>query len=121
MFDEFLNHRCDIYHLIQGEEDAGYGIRKSNVPVHEDTPSLTDVPCHFYVRQSSLQIVQDKPYSAVSGDVKLALSIGTDIRMNDLVCDRRTGFMYRADVPNEIHGHHISVLLHREGGLKGAI
>lgn len=122
MFEDFLNHRCDIYHLVERQPTAAYGIRPGKITEWEQEPSLTDVPCHFQVSQyDSVQIVQGEPYSRVSGETKLTLPYGTDIRMNDKVRDRKTGLAYRADVPKEVQQHHIIVTIRREEGVKGAI
>lgn len=123
MFDDFLNHRCNIYHLTDGTVDVGYGIRKNTTRETEGTASETDVPCHFQVKASdTLRIVQDEPFSALDGEIKLTLPAGTDIRENDTVESQCTGLKYRAGVPREIHGgHHITVKLYREGGVKSAI
>jgi hypothetical protein len=122
MFDELLDHRCDIYHLIDGKKTAGYGIKTNYISEHEENPSLTDVPCHFHNSQSNfLRIEQSTPYSRLSGETKLTLPVGTDIRKNDMIRDCGTGMKYRADMPKTIRGHHISVTVRREDGLKGAI
>lgn len=123
MFDDFLNHRCNIYHLIDGAVNAGYGIRRRATRETESTASETNVPCHFHVKVSdTLRVVQDEPFSTIDGEIKLTLPAGTDIRENDTVESQHTGLKYRAGVPREIHGgHHITVKLYREGGVKSAI
>lgn len=122
MFEDFLNHKCDIFHLVEVEKTAGYGVRTGKRMEVEDTPSLTEVRCHFHITQSNfLRIEQGEPYSRLSGETKLTLPIGTDIRMNDIVRDCDTGMRYRADLPNKIQDHHISVVIRREDGQKGAI
>lgn len=122
MFEDFLNHKCDIFHLVEKKKAAGYGIKIGNVMEIEDEPSLVDIPCHFHIGQSnSLRVNQEKPYSAFSGETKLTLPIGTDIRINDIVRDCDTGLKYRADLPNKVQDHHITVTIRREDGLEGAI
>ena len=31
MFEDFMNHRCNIYHLEDGTVDVGYGIKERTV------------------------------------------------------------------------------------------
>lgn len=119
MFEEFLNHRCSIYHPEQVETKTKYGIKAAQSETCKDTPDLEDVPCHFYVN-SSLAIKQNEPFASIEGEAKLALPYGTDIRENDFVKSR--GYMFRAGIPKAVHGnHHIVVTIRREDGIKGAI
>ncbi|MCI9530297.1 MAG: DUF3599 family protein [Lachnospiraceae bacterium] len=121
MFEDFLDHKCDIFHLVDSPTPGGYGIKAAARMVPTGKAAEEDVPCHFHTGGGSLQIVQGEPYSSLEGQVKLSLPIGTGIRKNDIVQSRETGLRYRADVPREIRGHHIIVTLRREGGVKGAI
>lgn len=121
MFEDFLNHRCDIFHLEEKEQAAGYGIKTGKVLRHEYDPSLTDIPCHFHTQSDFLRIEQNEPYPSMTGEDKLSLPIGTDIRQNDKVRDCETGLCYVCDVPKKIRDHHITVKIRKEKGLKGAI
>ncbi|MCI9645331.1 MAG: DUF3599 family protein [Lachnospiraceae bacterium] len=121
MFRDLLDHRCDIFHLVDSPINGGYGIKAMAKREPARVPSVRDVPCHFHINGSSLQIAQEEPYSSLQGQVKLSLPIGTDIRKNDVVQSQETGLRYRAGVPREIRGHHIIVTLRREEGVKGAI
>lgn len=123
MFEDFMDHRCNIYHLVDAAEDCGYGIRSVETRIMESTASEQDVPCHFHVRDNNtIRIVQNEPFSSVCGEVKLSLPTGTDIRENDIVESIKTGLKYRAGIPKTIHnGHHIVVALYREGGVNSAI
>ena len=119
MCEEFLNHRCNIYHPEKVETNVKYGIKAAQSEMCKDIPDLEDVPCHFYVN-SSLAIKQNEPFASVEGEVKLALPYGTDIRENDFVKSR--DYMFRAGIPKAVHGnHHIVVTIRREEGIKGAI
>ena len=118
-FDDFLNHRCNIYHPVKKDVDFGYGIKSEPAEERLKMPDLEDVPCHFYVSPSP-KIVQKEPYPVVEGEAKLALPYGVDIRENDFVKSR--GLIYRAGIPKAVHGnHHIVVTIKREEGIKGAI
>lgn len=121
MFEDFLDHKCDIFHLVDSPNPEAYGIRAMAKRVPAERPSEKGVCCHFHVRNDGLQIAQGEPYSSLQGQVRLSLPIGTDIRENDIVQSWETGLRYRADVPRKIRGHHITVTLRREGGVKGAI
>lgn len=123
MFEDFFNHKCNIYHTENAAVNAGYGIRQERVKVTGRTVSVEDVLCHFHVKANdTIRIVQDKPYSTVDGEVKLSLPFGTDIRENDIVEDCSNGVKYRAGFPRSIHGnHHIVVKLTKEGGVKSAL
>lgn len=122
MWEDFLNHRCDIYHLTDSESQESYGIKVSVERKPEEEASEKNIPCHFHVRQSDfLQIIQEKPYARLDGKIKLTLPFDTDIRKNDIVRSRESGIFYRADIPRKVQDHHIIVQVKREEGLKGAI
>lgn len=123
MFEDFLNHKCNIYHTEDDVVNIGYGIMAAGKKKFGNTVSLSEIPCHFHVRlNSGIRLVQKEPYTALEGDVKLSLQAGTDIRINDIVEDCRDGMKYRAGKPAEVYGgHHIIVMLSRLEGVKGAI
>ena len=122
MFDDFMNHTCNIYHLENKPVNAGYGIRASDVKAEKAEPDEIAVKCHFHIKSSVVAVIQNEPYSSVEGQIKLSLPIGTDIRINDTVEDCRNGLKYRADAPKEVYGaHHIIVNLRRQEGVKSAI
>lgn len=123
MFEDFLNHVCDIYHLEDFQLDVGYGIKKAVERRHEEAPSEVDVKCHFHIAQNDLlKIVQREPYSSLEGNNKLTLPAGTDIRENDKVVDKENGIAYRVGVPKKVHGgHHIVVMVMRMEGVESAI
>lgn len=121
MFEDFLNHRCDIFHLAKKEMEGCYGIRTGDAMVPEQEPSQENVPCHFHTKSGSLRIMQEEPYRSLSGEIKLTLPAGTDIRENDVIRSRETGLCYRADLPRKIRNHHVTVTLRREDGVEGAL
>ena len=118
-----MNHTCNIYHLEDDAVNVGYGILTADTRTEDDTEPELAVPCHFSVRQNDqLKVVQNEPYSSIDGDIKLALPIGTDIRLNDTVEDCETLLRYRAGVPRTVHNnHHIIVMLRRKEGEPNAI
>lgn len=123
MFEDYLNHRCDIYHLEDTTVNIGYGIKAEPKRRHQKEPELSDVPCHFHiVNYNTLEIVQREPFSSLEGKIKLSLPSGTDIKENDLVKDCKLGITYMAGVPRTVHGgHHVIVFLTREDGVDSAI
>lgn len=125
MFDDFMDHTCNIYHLSEEPVEAGYGIAASGVKKEHMEPDEVDVKCHFHVNSATgslLRVVQKEPYSSVDGALKLSVPIGTDIRMNDIVEDCRNGLKYRVGVPKVIHGgHHIIAIITRREGVEAAI
>lgn len=121
-FEDFFNHRCDIYHLAEETVTVNGVAIASSTKKQAVVAEEQDVPCHFHINGEFLDIVQREPQAELQGRGKLSLPFGTDIRKNDIVRSRETGFCYRADLPRVIHGnHHIVVELRREDGAKGAI
>lgn len=123
MFEDFFNHRCNIYHLEDRRVNIGYGIEAGNVRVPRKEADEKDIPCHFHIKANgNMRITQKEPYAKIDGDVKLSLPAGTDIRKNDVVEDCSNGIKYRAGIPREVHGgHHIVVMLTCEEGTDGAL
>ena len=75
-FDDFLNHRCNIYHPVKKDVDFGYGIKSEPAEERLKMPDLEDVPCHFYVNSSpkvirveSSEIISLSKFSMVSASV----------------------------------------------------
>lgn len=123
MFEDFFNHRCNIYHLEDRRVNIGYGIEAGNVRVPRKEADEKDIPCHFHVKANgNVRITQKEPYAKMDGDVKLSLPAGTDIRKNDVVEDCSNGIKYRAGIPREVHGwHHIVVMLASKEGVEAAL
>lgn len=124
MFEDFFNHRCNIYHLKDDKVDVGYGIQATVIKKPSKVADLKEIPCHFHIRQNGhgMRIVQKEPYSEITGTEKISLPTGTDIRMNDVIEDCQTGIKYRANIPKEVHGgHHIIATLFRDDGTGAAI
>lgn len=122
MFEDFLDGKCNIYHVEDATPKPAYGIETKSIKAPGKTAVLTEVPCHFHIKTNSLRIVQNEPHSSVDGEEKLTLPFGTDIRKNDIVEDCSTGLKYRAGLPRAIHNnHHMIVTLMEEGGIKTAL
>lgn len=123
MFEDYMDHICNIYHLEETSVKAGYGIRPADIRAAEAEASEKAVPCHFHIKaNNSVRIVQKEPYSFIDGDVKISFLSGTDIRKNDVVEDCRNGIKFRAGIPKEVHGgHHIIVTLSPLEGVSEAL
>lgn len=120
-FIDFLDHKCDIYHVVADNEQIGYGIKAAATYGYPASPDVKGVACHFHVRSESLSVIQEDPQTSVNGSIKLSLPLETDIRINDMIISRESGLKYRAGLPRNIRGHHISVTLKRWDNAKGAI
>ncbi len=118
-FEDLLDHKCAIYHMIKQEKDMGYGI-KSDKFSYPDVPDITDIPCHFNVNDGG-NITQTENVNEYIVVGKLQLLVGTDIRLNDKVVSLDTGISYIAEIPKNIRGHHIIVNIQRKGAVKGAL
>ena len=113
-FLNLLDHKCDIYHLKKEEKAGKYGLPSSKKFSYCETPNLEDIPCHFNVKNmGSESMRQLEPQNTLAHRTSLVLPIGTDIRTNDKVVDKATGLEYTAEVPRNIRGHHIKVMVFR--------
>ncbi len=115
-FEDMLNHRCDVYHIQKTDTSPGYGLPSSPSFSYPDTPDISGLSCHFSVKSGvtvGLNIVQREPYATLEGRVKLTLSLGSDIRINDKIVNLETGYEYTAEAPTQIRDHHLVVMLRR--------
>ena len=111
-FEALLSHTCDIYHIQKDKVSPGFNLPSSPAFSYDDTPDISAQPCHFALR-GALRYVQNEPYGALDGRVKLNLPWGTDVRINDKIVHLETGCEYIAESPVPIRGHHIIVMLRR--------
>lgn len=123
MWEDFLNDECDIYHLQKDTVDPGYGMDPQENPgTYTEEPDLAGVKCHFGVKSDTLVLNQHDPYSVLTGQIKLALPLGTDIRMNDRVVSCGSGITYTVrDVPRTVHDHHVFALISRADEMENAV
>ncbi|MCR5824856.1 MAG: YqbH/XkdH family protein [Lachnospiraceae bacterium] len=113
--EDLLDHTCDIYHAVTTTTSRGYGLPDSvsdNIS-YDDEPDIEAQACHFSVKKGSINIIQGEPQKDMTGELKLTLPIGTDIRLNDKVVDCDSGYEYEAEVPRNIRDHHITVWIRR--------
>lgn len=119
-FEDFLEHTCDIYHMIRQERSPGYSLPASPAFYYPDVPDASGVICHFGVKGRRMNLTQQTPQTQYEATIKLTLPLHTDIRLNDKVVDLSTGYAYTADIPQVIRAHHVIVFLQRrnvKGGL----
>lgn len=109
MFRDFLNDRCDVYHLRREDMAPGYGVPAHAAASYPKEPDLTDVPCHFNRRGGFGHLTQGEPARAVYATIKINFPRGTDIRLNDRIVNNANGMTYTAGPPMEIRRHHIAV------------
>lgn len=110
--EDFFDHTCDIYHLQKKTVSLGYGIEDTSY-YYNDTADIENLQCHFYIKTLE-QFTYNDPQPSVTGRIKLALPIGTDIRTNDRVVNNVTGLGYIAEVVHNIRDHHLMVYLFRD-------
>ncbi len=104
--ETFLNHTCDIYHIIEEERSPGYGLPGAPAFHYPEEPDLSEVPCHFGVRTATISTEQSEPMENLESRIKLALPTGTDIRINDKIVRCDNGLEYQAELPVHVHGEH---------------
>lgn len=122
-WEDFLDHKCTIYHMEKGTMDLGFGVTDESAFRYPDVPQETDVdvPCHFSVKSGNYSVSQEEPFNLYGARMKLSLPVGTDIRVNDKVVSGETGYSYIAEVPRNIRNHHIIVYVHRQGIIQEVI
>lgn len=122
-WEDFLDHKCTIFHLEKSSENLGYGITDENSFRYPESAEKkdTDIPCHFAVKSGNYTVRQEDPLNQYGARIKLSLPLGTDIRLNDKVVSSETGFSYIAELPRKVRNHHIIVYVHRQGSVKEAI
>lgn len=118
--EDFFNHRCSIYHIQEDSTSPGWGLPGSPDFTYPDTPDIEHLPCHFNVGASENMIQQD-PYNAYIYTGKLNLPAGTDVRVNDKIIREDTGMEFVAQSPEDIRGHHMTVVVQRKGTYSDAL
>lgn len=119
-FEDLLDHKCAIYHMIKEGKSLGFGIKNAEFS-YNDVPDLDEVECHFNVKggTGSMEQTEDANEYIVVG--KLQLPIGTEVYVNDKIVDLCTGLVYIAEIPRNIRNHHIMVQVQRKGKVNGAL
>ena len=108
-----LDHKCDIYHIVEEQASPGYGLACSPSFSYPDKPDISEQVCHFGVKSQSVSVTQTAPANLMEAKIKLTLPAGTDVRLNDKIVDCTTGLEYTAEQPINIRGHHIFVIIKR--------
>lgn len=120
MFEDFLTHKCDLYHLKKEEGELEYGLKAETRFSYGDSPDEKNVRCHFGLADGNITVIQTEAFHRYDARLTLTLPFDTNIRANDKVIDCETGYQYLAGIPIKIREHHISVELQRteqEGAL----
>lgn len=112
-FMDFLDHTCDIYHIVESVESPGYNLPSSPSFTYSEIPDISNQVCHFGVSSMSVSITQKEPQNVLEGKIKLTLPTGTDIRLNDKIVWCQKGLEFIAEIPRNIRGHHIFVYIQR--------
>lgn len=112
-FEAMLNHKCDIYHIQKTPLSPGYKLPASPSFSYSDKPDIEDQKCHFCVKNGTRVIVQNEPQADYQARIKLVLPIGTDVRLNDKIIDKTSGYEYTADIPVRVQNHHLFVMVRR--------
>ncbi len=113
-FESMLNHTCDVYHIQETSASPGYGLVSSPAFSYSDEPDITDLQCHFGAKSGSRLIAQLTPQAEYQARIKLVVPLGTDIRLNDKIIDKQTGYEYTADIPVQVRNHHLFVMISRK-------
>ena len=101
MFEDFLDHKCDIYHAVNVGNSPGYGLPSS------------DKYDYFGVKSATITVVQNNPTNDMDSRIKLTLPFGVDIRANDKIVSKETGYSYVAESPRHPRNHHTFVYIKR--------
>lgn len=113
-FMDFLNHKCDIYHIREEGSTPGYGLPEAPAFSYPDEPDVAAQACHFGVKSATMSTELGEPANELSTRDKLTLPYGTDVRINDKVVNCGTGYEYIAEQPVTVHGnHHMYVWIKR--------
>lgn len=113
-FDAMLNHKCDVYHIKREDESPGYDLPSSPSFSYSEAPDIVDLVCHFGVKGRTQIIVQNEPQADYQAKIKLTVPLGSDIRLNDKIVDKSSGYEYTADIPIRVRDHHLFVMLSRK-------
>ena len=113
--EALFDHTCDIYHIVEGENNPGYNLPSSPSFSYPSVADENGVQCHFTVRVgNNTSMVQNEPQNKYSAHIKLNLPVGADIRLHDKVVDCDTKLEYTAVTPpRNIRGNHSIVYIER--------
>lgn len=115
---DFMDHTCDLYHVIKTDKSPGFNLRASPSFDYPKVPDEVNVMCHFTQGGSGgtvNTVKQEEPQHDYDDRIKVNFPLDADIRLNDKVVDHRTGMVYYAELPRIIRGHHKYVYVKREG------
>ena len=111
-FEALLNHTCDIYHLIKSGTSPGYQLPTAPAFDYPTIPDISGALCHFGGTIRST-VEQKEVTNYITTNIKLALPIGTDVRVNDKIVDCSNGQQYTAGILCDVRNHHLVVYLRK--------
>lgn len=112
-FLDFLNHTCDVYHVVEAEKSPGYNLPESPSFSYPDEPDISGQICHFAVKTATITTTQTEPANMLDAKIKLTLPLDTDVRVNDKIVNCDTGYEYTAEQPITVQRHHMFVYIKR--------
>jgi len=111
--NDFLRHRCDIYHIKREDKSPGFALPSSPTFSYPEEPDVVNVRCHFGKKSGSKSVDQRTPQTVYVARIKLTLPYKTDVRVNSKIIDRETGYEYTAEIPENVRDHHTIVMVTR--------
>jgi hypothetical protein len=104
-YADLLTDRCDIFHLVENQKAAAYGVPGETQYTYSVLPDREKVPCLF--GKELLHVNKDEPGVTIVQSFLVHFFDDADVRFNDKVIFN--GTTYRLEVPRSIRGHHIEV------------
>lgn len=113
-FDDFLDHKCDIYHIFKGpNKELGYGLTTEPSYDYPVTADLSNIDCHFDSKSTSMN--QNEPNNDLSLITKINLPLLTDLRLLDKIVWKDTGLEFTViSPPRTVHNHHVYAYVERQ-------
>ncbi len=115
MIEDFFDHKCDIYHVKSESASPGFGLPTSIKYTYSEEPDISGQVCHFGIKSANITVVQNNPTNDMDSRIKLTLPFGVDIRVNDKIVSKETGYAYIAEIPRHPRNHHTFVYIKRDG------
>ncbi len=109
-YADLLTDECIVYHQIENQGTASYGVPGEAGYSYLVVPDLQNVSCLF--AKENLKVVKEEPGVQIVQSFLVHFLIDTDVRFNDKVIFN--GNTYRLEIPRNIRGHHIEVTAIRD-------
>ncbi|MBT2727842.1 DUF3599 family protein [Bacillus sp. ISL-75] len=112
-YADLLTDRCDIFHLMENQETAAYGVPGETEYTYPVSPDLQQVLCLF--GKESLQVNKNEPGVTIVQSFLVHFFVDSGIRFNDKVIFN--GITYRLEIPRNVRTHHIEVRAVRDDSI----